>query len=518
MSSKRIISLSFLLLIASFASAQGWSDNYTKALEALKSERWSDARNFFKRAASLRADDVSGPTTLKGGTATNPKVWRDGASYSPNFGAAYAAYKMALKTADDAERDELLKSATVDLKTLIKKNQFSKETFYFLNRAFTLLKDAEGLRNANDAYAKQKSKLNWKVDQDILTLEEIASLGGVIVTKQPQPTPEQTKPAETKPEEKTQPKQQTKNPTDPEVPKQTTPPKTQQKKPVKNPTDDGGPSIVTTPKSGGTVKPKGKKGGVTATEGTYNLNAEEKESEVIGKVQALPSKYALIIGNSETKIPNAAPAFAANDADYMSGVLTANAGYLPENITVIKNGSSEEIMKAAADIVAKMKEGESVFIFFAGAGFGVDGKDFLATKDTALATDSSTMVEKTALFQLFMTKGAQIFSFFECNRPIIGKNWFGKEVPVVGAISQMQATMPGGTVQASVKDGKELGLFVGAIDTVLTGFRSNRVPIQEFGWKVFESIKNGGTKAIGGSASQVPTLPVLTNLSPDSRF
>lgn len=83
----------------------------------------------------------------------------------------------------------------------------------------------------------------------------------------------------------------------------------------------------------------------------------------------------------------------------------------------------------------------------------------------------------------------------------------------------MQATIPGGKVSSIMKGGKAVGLFTDAFGNALQAMRTNKVPILEFGWQVFEKIRSGGgSGALAGGSAQVPTLPSYTNMSADTRF
>jgi len=104
------------------------------------------------------------------------------------------------------------------------------------------------------------------------------------------------------------------------------------------------------------------------------------------------------------------------------------------------------------------------------------------------------------------------------SRPLIQGQYFGQEVLQLGSISQMQGTIPGGEVRSKMKGGKMIGLFTEAMTLVMNDFHSNKIPVMEFGWQVFDRIKRGDTGTLSGGATQVPTLPILTNMAPDARF
>jgi hypothetical protein len=117
-----------------------------------------------------------------------------------------------------------------------------------------------------------------------------------------------------------------------------------------------------------------------------------------------------------------------------------------------------------------------------------------------------------------MAKGARVFSFFQANRSINEGRYFGSEVPMVGSIAQVQATLPGESISAIMSNGRQTGIFTNAFVEVLQDLKSNRIPILEFGWQVFYKIRRGNTGTTGGGSRQTPTLPVLTNVASDARF
>jgi len=233
---------------------------------------------------------------------------------------------------------------------------------------------------------------------------------------------------------------------------------------------------------------------------------------VLGRVPTLQNKYALIVGNSKQL------SFAATDATRMGEALLANAGYDSANIVTITDADAGQILSAAKSLAARMTQEGTVLIYFAGQGVNIGEKDYLVGNDAASPSDTAHMVAKSALFQLFMARGARIFAFFETDRPAAGESYFGSEVPIVGAIAQCQATLPGDVVASTVVDGKTVGVYANAFVGVLQELRSNRIPILEFGWQIFYRVRRGDTGTTGGSSRQTPTLPVLTNLASDARF
>lgn len=241
-------------------------------------------------------------------------------------------------------------------------------------------------------------------------------------------------------------------------------------------------------------------------------------TEGAGPLVAAGDKFAMVIGNTESRIPGGRVPFAGDDAQRIRQALLESAGYAEGNIDLAVNATAGTIRTSARALADRVKEGSTVFIYFTGVGANVGGRDYLAGIDAENPNDMAGMVSKTELYAMFMAKGAKVFAFFQANRPIVGGRFFGQEVPMVGSISQSQATLPGETVASVVKNGKAIGLYTDAFATVLGEMRSNRVPILEFGWQVFYKIRRGDTGTTGGGSRQTPTLPVLTNMASDARF
>lgn len=229
----------------------------------------------------------------------------------------------------------------------------------------------------------------------------------------------------------------------------------------------------------------------------------------VGPVATIPTKYALIIGNSTSLLKQGAVTFGSDDAQAIREALVNNAGYMEANVDLVLNTTKDQLMASARALADRVPDDGTVFIFFAGNGANIDGKDYLAGVDTASDTDASTMVAKMDVFRLFMAKGAKIFAFFESPRPISNGNYFGKEVPLLGSIAQVQSTIPGENVYSEIRGGHQGGIFANAVISSLQDIRSNRIPITEFAWQVFNRARG---------SRQVPTLPVLTHIGDQDRF
>lgn len=504
--------IAFLILLASCAGlrAQSWAEAYENGLAALRAQNWSAARAAFKEATTHRKDDTNKGTTLPG-PVTDRKQWRGGLPYSPNFAAAYCGLKQAFAYRDDAERTALLKEVANELESLLAKKQQSREAYYFLNIAYNAVGETDKVRDLETRFQKNRKRLGWKVDPDIVGPEEMAAIddlarldsssttgsaAAVIVRDQTNPTNPTTSP-------RTPPKE-------PKTPGAA--PAKAENPPRQNPTNPTNPANPVVPKPE-PRPPRTGDGIIRPGEGPDNLTPE-------GKVITLPHKFALVIGNSEGRIAEApAPVFATGDAQLIRDSLVDSSGYAEENVQLLQNVTAGQMKAAAEALAARVTEGGTVLIFFAGSGVNIDGKDYLAGIDSDSATDSGSMIAKDELFAPFMAKGANIFAFFEVNRSMnASARCFGMDVPMVGSIAQVQATIPGGSVLGVVRGGKMVGVFASAMASVLTEYKSNRIPVLEFAWQVFYRMRRGGTGGEGGGSQQTPTLPILTNIASDAKF
>lgn len=444
---RRISWMIGLAALSAIVFGQSWMTAYDDALAKSRAGDWKAAREAFKSAAAYRAEDQSRPTTLPG-PATERRVWRNGAPYSPNFLTAYAGFKAGMGAAGD-ERTNLLKASAAELEALLTKGQTSAEAFFFLNQIYTTLGDTASRMKLDTKMAQSSGQMTWKVDTEIVSPEENAAVAQM------------------------------------------------SRGDIDNP-------ATATPDPGTMPNP--------------NVGTPTLPSATGARVPTLPTKFALIIGNSESKLANYGINYGADDAQLIRESLLANAGYAEQNVDIVLNGTAAAIKAAATALGERVPDGGTVFIFFAGVGMNLGGKDYLAGVDTESVTDASSMLSKSDLFQPFMAKGARIFAFFESNRNMVNGRYFGMEVPLVGAIAQSQATIPGERVQEFTRNGKQRGIYADALAGALAEVRANRIPIQEFGWVVFNRIRKGDSGTQGGGSRQTPTLPVLTNLASDARF
>ena len=563
----------WILVFASSAAfaQQTWQSAYDQGLSSLKEKKFAEARAHFLAAIQLRPDDVADKTLLPGSPGGEASYWRNGALYSPNFAAAYAGYRLGTTTTDESLKTNSLRAAAGEFADLISKGQASAEATYFLSTTLSTLRDASLMTQFKSQLSTARS--SWRVDADLLTPEDQAAIAGtrttsvVVSTPIIQPTPagervestgtatavatqgsEPAMPVSTGPAKKPAkaPKKDTKkevkggaenrqqsqtapatttavepqqNPTVEPAPKKKDEPKKKKDEPKKADTPVANPMQENpTGEPTGTRKPKPpKKPNANGSGPTSSFPVADDTFDENGKLKTIATKFALVIGNSDTKVTGT-PDFAATDAELVSSQLTNLAGYPAENIVLIKNGTSEEMMNAAKALAEKVGEEGTVLIYFSGYGANLGGHDFLAGVEASAANDQAHMVGKNDLYRLFMAKGAKIFSFFQTDRTASNGGVFGTEMPVIGAIAQMQSTTPGSGVNSRVKGGKNVGLFTDAFITALTTMRSNKIPLYEFGWQIFDSIRRSGGGTVGGGATQVPTLPTYANMGADSRF
>ncbi len=443
--------------LASSAMAQGWSTAYDAGLTAAKASKWSEARVSFKQAVAYRPDDQSGETMLPGPIADRKK-WRNGAPYSPNFLAAYAGFKQAQLLAGD-DRNAVMGEVTAELEGLLAKGQNSGGAFYVLNQIFTTTSNIEKRTQLEEKF-KTVGKLNWRVDGDGMAPEDVAAVAG-----------------------------------------------SYQQAGV--PANSGTSGVVNAGTAGA---------GTPVITPTTNAGAVTPVNPTIGPVAQLPNKYAIIIGNAESRLADMGLPFASDDAQRIREAFQQHGGYLETNVDLILNATAEQIRASVKAMSDRVPEDATVMLYFTGVGANLDGKDYIAGVDTLSLTDSASMVSKSEIYNAFMRKGAKVFAFFQVNRPIINGRYFGAEVPMIGRIAQVQATLPGAFIQSFIRGGKDVGLYTDSVAGVLADLRTNQIPIQEFGWQVFYRMRRAGTGNFGGGSYQTCTLPVLINIGSDAKF
>ncbi|MBI1756848.1 MAG: caspase family protein [Fimbriimonas ginsengisoli] len=349
---------------------------------------------------------------------------------------------------------KLMRTAADEMAVLIDKGQISRETTYYLNALYLRLGQDAQRQALAVKAAKAAGKGDWHVDTEIVDREELALIQAAA-----------------------------------------SPPRARL----------SGPSVPAR-----AVEQAAPKGNVAVS--TFSL------PQAADRVTESADKFALVIGSAASRLDELMVPFATDDAQRVRDALVKDAGYPLKNVDLVLNATSKELMASARAMAERVPEGGTVMIYYTGPGVNVDGKDYLVGSEAEEPTALGAMVAKSDIYGLFMAKGARIFAFYQVSRPVSDGRYFGMETPRVGSIAQVQATLPGEAVYAHVNAGKSVGIFTGAFAAVITEMRSNRIPIEEFGWQVFFKIRRGDTGTTGGGSRQTPTLPVLTNMASDARF
>ncbi|HWP31494.1 MAG TPA: hypothetical protein VNK96_07215 [Fimbriimonadales bacterium] len=427
------------VLLVSQLNAQGWRDAYEKGLAAAKKGDWANARAHFLEAKKNRPQD-SDKSSYIGSGVTSKTLWRDGALYSPNFAAAYCAFKLAAQAEDLATRNRNLDEAIAEFKALLDAGQVSVETIVFLSAAYTAKNDLRAASDIQEKLTTLDPKKAFKVDREVLDANDLRILASSV-----------------------------------------------------------------------DVMPPGSRENVKPDEIAFRPGAIGK----YGIVPPLDYKFALLIGNAK----NSGQVYAHNDVDLLKTNLMKHAGYMETNIVTLKDATTQVIMDAAKSLAEKMPENGTIFIFFSGVGVynPQNQTDYLAGAEVTDLTAFDQMLPKAALFEVFMKKGATIFIFYQVDRPKTSEGYyFGLEVPMLGKIAQCFGCAPGEVVNAISFENKIQGVYGLAISKALEDMHTNRIPIVDFAWKVFEKTREGSAERGGGG--QTPTLPVLTNLGGSAKF
>ncbi len=447
-----LLTVTLICAVAVAVVRQDWQGAYDAALKAAADGRWTEAREHFLAAASQRPGDSNKPISLPG-PITEPRLWRDGAPYSPSFGAAYSAYRASL-TAESAEsKNALIDTAERELRALVDSGQVSPEAVR------TLAKIYETQGNKQMQQQVLTLPINFSVDQAILALEDrgIAPAG-------------------------TQPGVQ--------------------------------------PQGGGIATPG--EAPIETGGQIIKVRAGQQENLAgifgVGPVATLEKKYALVIGNGAYADPAAAIPFAASDAQAVKDALTQYGGYQDDHVTLLADATAGQIRDAVAKMADEIPDDAVVLIYFSGMAAHLGGRDYIAGVDAEFKTDTSKMIEKLEILQPFVAKGAAIYMFSQVDRSMDGTNYYGQERLLRGTVSEAQATVPGGTITSIVSEGRAIGLYTYAFCETLKNFFTNEVPITEFCWHVFYTMRRGNDPRSTGGSVQTPTLPVLTNMSRESRF
>ncbi len=161
-----------LALAGTFVPLQQWRTNYEQALALAKRGQWAQARQHFLEAIKEKPEDESGPVYV-GGSVTDRRPWRAGAPYSPNFGAAYCAFKLAAEARTPDERNTWLKQAIQEFEKLINSGKVSVEALLFLAAAHSAdnnLPAAEKIQQQLVALDRRKAT---RVDQEIIEFKDL---------------------------------------------------------------------------------------------------------------------------------------------------------------------------------------------------------------------------------------------------------------------------------------------------------------------------------------------------------
>lgn len=240
----------------------------------------------------------------------------------------------------------------------------------------------------------------------------------------------------------------------------------------------------------------------------------EEPIPIPGRVPIQPNKLALVIGNSEAASPGLGQPFATESARAIREALVVNAGYAESNVQLLLNAPAAKMLETARTLSERAADGGTVLIFYSGSGFNLNGDDYLMGTDGGSLSSSVGAVAKLDLFRPFLARGATVVALFESDRTVRDGHYFGSEVPAVGRIAQIQGTAPGEKVGAVQRASKSLGSFAAALFDVWAELKSNQNPIGDFGWAVYNRIG----KMTGLPFRQTPSLPILTNISSETKF
>jgi len=170
--------LAFTLLASAIAAnAQAWVKPYEEALRLAKTGAWPEAKAKFVEAIAARPEDSQSASQV-GGSVADRRPWREGAPYSPNFGAAYATFKMAADAPDMGVRKERLAEVITRLQALVNKGQKSEEALLFLAAAYAANDQNREAQATQDQLNAIESGKGFKVDQEILDPNDLAALRG----------------------------------------------------------------------------------------------------------------------------------------------------------------------------------------------------------------------------------------------------------------------------------------------------------------------------------------------------
>ncbi len=177
-------SLCILVIFTSSVIAQEWRAPYEKALAAAKRGMWEEARNEFLSAIKHRPKD-SNQASQVGIGVTERRPWRDGAPYSPNFGAAYCSFKLASEARDADTRKARLDEAISGFRALIEGGQASIEAMVFLAASYNAANDPQSASAIQAQINRMEPKQSYRVDREIIEFSDLRALSGIMDVQAP---------------------------------------------------------------------------------------------------------------------------------------------------------------------------------------------------------------------------------------------------------------------------------------------------------------------------------------------
>jgi tetratricopeptide (TPR) repeat protein len=161
-----------LVLAGSPMLLQGWRTQYEQALALAKRGQWAQAREHFLSAIKEKPEDESGPVYV-GGSVTDRRPWRAGAPYSPNFGAAYCAFKLAAEARTPEERNTWLNQAIQEFEKLINSGKVSAEALLFLAAAYSANNNLSAAEKIQQRLVSLDRRKALRVDQEIIEFKDL---------------------------------------------------------------------------------------------------------------------------------------------------------------------------------------------------------------------------------------------------------------------------------------------------------------------------------------------------------
>jgi hypothetical protein len=176
---KTFLAVSTFALVSA-ACAQGWVRPYEEGIRLAKAGAWPEAKAKFEEAIRNRPEDTDKASQI-GGSLADRRPWREGAPYTPNFGAAYATFKMAADSPDMGIRKERLTEVITRLNALIEKGQVSREGLLFLAAAYAANEQTREAQATQDRLNAMEPGQGFKVDQEMLDQVDLGALRGTTI-------------------------------------------------------------------------------------------------------------------------------------------------------------------------------------------------------------------------------------------------------------------------------------------------------------------------------------------------